>query len=141
MQFLSTRIPSCRPGGIRVGTPAVTTRGMREEEMLEIADFVAEALQIIADDSAASSNRVRGKVHSDLERGRYSRFPRGRSIGLPACAPSEFEPAEESSSGIASRKLTADRMSPARRHGDKSLCSLGLVIPSEVEESLTDSSA
>jgi glycine hydroxymethyltransferase len=33
-----------KPGGIRVGTPAVTTRGMKEEEMLEIADLVAEAL-------------------------------------------------------------------------------------------------
>jgi len=34
-----------KPGGIRVGTPAVTTRSMKEEEMLEIADLVAEALE------------------------------------------------------------------------------------------------
>jgi glycine hydroxymethyltransferase len=57
-----------KPSGIRVGTPAVTTRGMREEEMLEIADLVAEALQI-RDDSAALE-RVHGKV-LDLTR----RFP------------------------------------------------------------------
>ncbi len=31
-------------GGIRVGTPAVTTRGMKEEEMMEIADLVHRAL-------------------------------------------------------------------------------------------------
>ena len=57
-----------KPGGIRVGTPAVTTRGMKEEEMLEISDFVAEALQNRADESAL--NRVREKVR-DMTR----RFP------------------------------------------------------------------
>ena len=57
-----------KPGGIRVGTPAVTTRGMKEEEMLEIADLVAEALQNRTDESAL--NRVREKVR-DMTR----RFP------------------------------------------------------------------
>jgi len=60
--------PIFKPGGIRVGTPAVTTRGMREEEMLEIADLVAEGLQNRDDDAALE--RVRGKVR-DVTR----RFP------------------------------------------------------------------
>jgi glycine hydroxymethyltransferase len=57
-----------KPGGIRVGTPAVTTRSMKEEEMLEIADLVAEALQNRTDESAL--NRVRERV-LDMTR----RFP------------------------------------------------------------------
>src|SRR5438093_7248920 len=55
-------------GGIRVGTPAVTTRGMKEEEMLEVADLIAEALSNRNDTEALA--RVRGKVR-DLTR----RFP------------------------------------------------------------------
>src|SRR5438105_2441435 len=49
-----------KPGGIRVGTPAVTTRGMKEEEMLEISDLVAEALTNRSDEAVL--NRVREKV-------------------------------------------------------------------------------
>jgi len=49
-----------KPGGVRVGTPAVTTRGMKEEEMLEIADLMAEALTNRTDESAL--DRVREKV-------------------------------------------------------------------------------
>jgi glycine hydroxymethyltransferase len=60
--------PIFKPGGIRVGTPAVTTRGMKEEEMLEIADLIAEALEKRTDEDALA--RVRDKVH-DLTR----RFP------------------------------------------------------------------
>jgi glycine hydroxymethyltransferase len=60
--------PIFKPGGIRVGTPAVTTRGMKEEEMLEIADLIAEALSNRGDADAPA--RVRGKVR-ELTR----RFP------------------------------------------------------------------
>jgi glycine hydroxymethyltransferase len=60
--------PIFKPGGIRIGTPAVTTRGMKEEEMLEIADLLAEALQNRADENALE--RVREKVR-ELTR----RFP------------------------------------------------------------------
>ena len=57
-----------KPGGIRVGTPAVTTRGMKEEEMLEIAELAAEALDKRSDEGAIEN--VRKKV-IDLT----SRFP------------------------------------------------------------------
>lgn len=60
--------PIFKPGGIRIGTPAVTTRGMKEEEMLEIGDLIAEALSNRNDESGLA--RVREKVR-ELTR----RFP------------------------------------------------------------------
>ena len=37
------------PSGVRVGTPLVTTRGMREAEMVEIADCIADLIERIDD--------------------------------------------------------------------------------------------
>ena len=43
--------PPLKPSGVRFGTPALTTRGMREGEMRMIAQWIAEALEHRADES------------------------------------------------------------------------------------------
>jgi glycine hydroxymethyltransferase len=52
--------PPLKPSGIRIGTPALTTRGMKEAEMRQVGHWIAEVLLNRAD--AAVLTKVRKQV-------------------------------------------------------------------------------
>ncbi len=54
--------------GVRIGTPASTTRGMKEDDMKEIAGFITEVINNLNDDSVLHG------ISSDVEQ-LCSRFP------------------------------------------------------------------
>jgi glycine hydroxymethyltransferase len=46
-----------KTGGIRIGTPAMTTRGLREDDMMQVADFIDAALKKRHDEAALAALR------------------------------------------------------------------------------------
>ncbi|MDD4319389.1 MAG: serine hydroxymethyltransferase [Candidatus Peribacteraceae bacterium] len=52
--------PPANPAGIRIGTPCVTSRGMKEAEMAKIGDWMNEAVTHATDENALA--RIKGEV-------------------------------------------------------------------------------
>jgi glycine hydroxymethyltransferase len=54
------------PSGVRIGTPAATTRGLEREHMSQVASWMDEVVSAPADESIA--DRVRAEVHDLMKR-------------------------------------------------------------------------
>lgn len=53
-------LPPFRPSGIRLGTPALTTRGLTEEHMAQLADWMLAAIKARSDEGKLAS--IKGEV-------------------------------------------------------------------------------
>lgn len=56
------------PSGIRLGTPAVTTRGMKEEEMVLIAGWIRKIVDVVKDFSLPETKEERKEYIKDFRR-------------------------------------------------------------------------
>jgi glycine hydroxymethyltransferase len=51
------KLPPFKPSGIRLGTPAITTRGLKETDMTKIADWMKQAIDNREDEAKLSTLR------------------------------------------------------------------------------------
>ena len=68
--------------GVRLGTPALTSRGLREGEMRDIADLIVEAID--ARDDAGRQEQIRTRVRAIAERFPVPGLPATRLVAVPA---------------------------------------------------------
>ena len=54
--------PPLDPSGIRLGTPAITTRGLTPDHMADVARWIDEGVQAARREDAAALRRIRGEV-------------------------------------------------------------------------------
>ncbi len=55
------------PSGLRLGTPLVTTRGMKEKEMVQIADWIYAVVEQIKDEQLPADKKEWGKFIKDFK--------------------------------------------------------------------------
>ncbi|MBU1327312.1 serine hydroxymethyltransferase [Patescibacteria group bacterium] len=60
--------PPFYPSGIRLGTPAVTTRGMKEPEMQQIGQWISQVINIVKDNHLPGDKETRNAFFVDFRK-------------------------------------------------------------------------
>jgi glycine hydroxymethyltransferase len=69
-------LPPFRPSGVRLGTPAITTRGLKPEHMAQLADWIVTAIKNRAEDKKLASMQAEVQAFA-------RQFPMPSDIALP----------------------------------------------------------
>ncbi|MDZ7586800.1 MAG: serine hydroxymethyltransferase [Patescibacteria group bacterium] len=59
--------PPFYPSGIRLGTPILTTRGMKEKEMIQVADWIDQAINLVRDEQMPVQANKRAKFLKEFK--------------------------------------------------------------------------
>ena len=62
------------PSGIRIGTPAVTTRGMKEADVCKVAEFIGQCLGILTEQKVQETPNPYDSLRTEVSRFNL-RFP------------------------------------------------------------------
>jgi glycine hydroxymethyltransferase len=62
-------VSALSPGGVRIGTPALTSRSFKEEDFVQVAEFLHRAVQIALQIQEASSSKMMKEFVNTLESG------------------------------------------------------------------------
>lgn len=57
---------TAKPSGIRIGTPAVTTRGMKEDDVRQVAEYIARCLAILAAQKVCETPNAYEKLREEV---------------------------------------------------------------------------
>jgi glycine hydroxymethyltransferase len=61
-------MPPYYPSGVRLGTPAITTRGMHERDMKKVGKWIAQVIKIVADKKLPENREERTKYFGVLKK-------------------------------------------------------------------------
>jgi len=62
-----------KPSGIRFGTPALTTRGLKENDIVQVALFIDRAIQIALDINLSNPNQTVKDFKANMKLDQYTK--------------------------------------------------------------------